>query len=57
MFSHYSTWVNSTNPEDLVSFCSHPCLEYFIANTTKDEKIVEDLLHGIPDIEDNKNGS
>ena len=54
MFSHYSTWVNSTNPEDLVSFCSHPCLEYFIANTAKDENIVKDLLHGIPDIEDEK---
>ncbi len=54
---HFSTWVNSTNPEDLVSFCSYACFEYFIANTHKDEKVIDDLLHGIPNIEDNKNDS
>ena len=53
----FGTWIDITNPEKLVSFCSYPCLEYFIDNTHKDEKIIEDLIHGIPDIEDNKNGS
>ena len=51
----FGTWVDQMNPEYLVSFCSYACLEYFIDNTHKDEKIIDDLIHGIPNIEDNKN--
>ncbi len=53
--SQFGTWMNISNPEEIISFCSYPCLEDFINNTTKDQKIIDDLIHGIPDIEDNKN--
>ena len=53
--SNYGTYINISNPEEIVSFCSRNCFEYFVEITNKDNKIIDDLIHGIPDIEDNKN--
>ena len=52
LYSNYGTYINISNPEQIVSFCSFNCLDYFIENTHKNNKIIDDLLHGIPNLED-----
>jgi len=49
----YNTLVNISNDEDLVSFCSSECFEYFAGSNHKEDQILDDLLHGLPSIEDN----
>lgn len=49
----YGTWINSVNPEDIVSFCSQYCAEYFFVQNHK-EDLKNDVLHGMISIDDNE---